>query len=103
MINRARNLVDEDHFRLDKLLNRTEQDQQQIGKGSKELQKILHENEKLRKEMETVMMKEKHQQHVELLKHQNKITEERITNMKETERKLKQIVLEWRKPRTKKK
>jgi DNA mismatch repair protein MutS2 len=101
LINRARNLVDEDHFRLDKLLNRTEQDQQRLEKDQKELQKLLHENEKLRKEMETVMKKEKHQQQVELLKHQNKITEERITNMKETERKLRQIVLEWKKTENK--
>lgn len=101
LINRARNLVDEDHFRLDKLLNRTEQDQQRLEKDKKELQKLLHENERLRKEMEAVMSKEKHRQQVELLKHQNKITEERITNMKETERKLKQIVLEWKKTENK--
>ncbi len=30
LINRARKLVDEDHFRLDKLLNRTEQDLQHL-------------------------------------------------------------------------
>lgn len=101
LINRARNLVDEDHFRLDKLLNRTEQDQQQLDKDKKELQKLLHENEKLRKEMKEVMDKEKHRQQVEVLKHQNKITEERIAEMKETERKLKQIVLEWRKTENK--
>ena len=97
LINRARKLVDEDHFRLDKLLNRTEQDQQRLEKEKKELQKILSENEKLKTEMEVVLSKEKHRQQVELLKHQNKITEEKMTNLKETERKLKQIVLEWRK------
>ncbi len=37
IINRARKLVDEDHFRLDKLLNRTEQDLQAIDKEKKEL------------------------------------------------------------------
>ncbi len=37
LINRARKLVDEDHFRLDKLLNRTEQDLQHIDKEKKEL------------------------------------------------------------------
>jgi DNA mismatch repair protein MutS2 len=37
-----------------------------LEKDHKELQKLLHENEKLRKEMETVMKKEKHQQQVEL-------------------------------------
>jgi len=97
LINRARQLVDEDHFRLDKLLNSAEQDQQKLEKDQKELQKLLRENETLHKEMEIIMSKEKHRQQIELLKHQNKITEERIANLKETERKLKQIVLEWKK------
>ncbi len=97
LIERARQLVDEDHFRLDKLLNRTEQDQQKLDIEKNQLQKLLQENERLRKEMETVINKEKHRQQVELLKHQNTITEERIANLKETERNLKQIVLEWRK------
>ncbi|MEP7319441.1 MAG: MutS2/Smr-associated SH3 domain-containing protein [Panacibacter sp.] len=97
LIARARQLVEEDHFRLDKLLNRTEQDQQRLDVEKKELQALLKENEKLRKEMEAVMNKEKHRQQVELLHHQNKITEDKIADLKETERKLKQIVLEWRK------
>jgi DNA mismatch repair protein MutS2 len=101
LINRARQLVEEDHFRLDKLLNRTEQDQQQLEKDKKQLEKLLHENERLRKEMETVMSNEKHRQQVELLKHQNKITDERIADLKETERKIKQIVLEWKKTENK--
>jgi len=97
LIKRARTLVDEDHFRLDKLLNRTEQDLQKLDIEKKDLQKLLKENERLKKEMETVMDKEKHRQQVELLKHQNVVTEERINYLKDTERKLKQIVLEWRK------
>ena len=101
LINRAKKLVDEDHFRLDKLLNRTEQDLQHIDKEKKELNGLLKENARLQKEMETVMDKERHRQQVEILKQQNHITEERIANMKETERKLKQIVLEWRKAENK--
>ena len=97
LIRRARALVEEDHFRLDKLLNRTEQDLQKLDVEKKELQKALKENERLKKEMETVIEKEKHRQQVELLKHQNVISEERIEYLKDTERKLKQIVLEWRK------
>lgn len=97
LINRARKLVDEDHFRLDKLLNRTEQDLQQLDKEKKDLHKLLRENEKLKKEMEQVIHKEKHLQQIELLKHQNKITEDRIEYLKDMERKLRQIVLEWRK------
>jgi DNA mismatch repair protein MutS2 len=97
LISRARTLVDEDHFRLDKLLNRTEQDLRGLEQKEKELHKLLKENEKLKKEMESLISKERHQQQVELLKQQNKITEERITYLKEMERKLKQIIFDWRK------
>lgn len=97
LIQRARDLVEEDHFRLDKLLNRAEQDLQRIQQKEKELQKLLHENDKLKKEMQVLLNKEKHQQQVELLKHQNKITTERIAYLKEMERKLKQVVFDWRK------
>ena len=37
LIQRARSLVDEEHFQLDKLLNRTEQDMQDLQKREKEL------------------------------------------------------------------
>lgn len=101
LINRARKLVEEDHFKLDRLLNRTEQDLQQLEKEKKELHRLLKENEKLKKEMEQVMNKEKHLQQVELLKNQNKITEERLQYLKDMERKLKQIVLDWKKSENK--
>ena len=97
LINRARNLVDEDHFKLDKLLNRTEQDLQQLDIDKKELHKLIRENEKLKKEMEKVMDKERHQQQIETLKHQNKVTDEKLAYLKDMERKLKQIVLDWKK------
>ena len=97
LIERARQLVDEDHFKLDKLLNRTEQDLQAIDKEKKELQKLMKENERLKKEMEQLLNKEKHNQQVELLKHQNKVNEDRIAYLKDMERKLKQVVFDWRK------
>ena len=97
LIQKARSLVDEDHFRLDKLLNRTEQDLQVVQQKEKELHRLLKENEKLKKEMEQVMDREKHRQQVELLKQQNRITEERITYLKDMERRLKQVVVEWKK------
>lgn len=103
LINRARQLVDEDHFRLDKLLNRTEQDLQDIQKKEKELHQLLKENEKLRKEMLQTLDKEKHRQQVELQKEQNKIAGERLAWLKDTERKLKQMVVEWRKSEDKNK
>jgi DNA mismatch repair protein MutS2 len=97
LINRARQLVDENHFRLDKLLNQTEQDLRKLAQREEELKKLFKENERLRKEMEKVMDREKHNQQVELLKQQNRITEDRIAWLKDTERKIKQIVFDWRK------
>jgi DNA mismatch repair protein MutS2 len=97
LIQRARTLVDEDHFRLDKLLNATEQDLRELERREKDLNKQIKENEKLKKEMEALIHRERHEQQVELLRHQNKISEERIAYLKEMERKLRQIVLDWRK------
>lgn len=101
LIQKARKLVEEDHFKLDRLLNRTEQDLQVLDKEKKQLQKLLKENERLKKEMELVMDKERHRQQVELLKNQNRITEERLAYLKDMERKLKQIVLDWKKSENK--
>jgi DNA mismatch repair protein MutS2 len=101
LINRARKLVEEDHFKLDRLLNRTEQDLQQLELEKKQLHKLLKENDRLKKEMELVMDKERHRQQVELLKQQNRITEDRLLYLKDMERKLKQIVLDWKKSENK--
>ncbi len=101
MIQKARKLVDEDHFTLDRLLNNTEKDLQLLDKEKKELSRLLKENEKLKKEMETVLNKERHIQQVELLKNQNRITEDRLVYLKDMERKLKQIVLDWKKAENK--
>ena len=96
LIDKARTLVDEDHFTLDKLLNRTEQDLQKIDEEKKELVQLLKENERLKKEMQQVLNKEKHEQEVERMKHQNKISEEKIDYLKDMERRLKAMVIEWR-------
>lgn len=103
LIKKARELVDQDQFRLDKLLNRTEQDLRNIEQREKELHKLMKENERLKKEMEQVLQKERHKQQVELLREQNKIAEQRIAYLKDMERKLKQIMLTWRREEDKKK
>jgi DNA mismatch repair protein MutS2 len=97
LIARARKLVDENHFSLDKLLNSTEQDMQQIQSEKKKLDKLLKENEKLQKEMQHLIQKEKHQQQIELLKEQNQINEAKFVYLKEMDRKLKSILIEWKK------
>jgi DNA mismatch repair protein MutS2 len=103
LIDRARHLVDDDQFRLDKLLNRTEQDLRDIEKKEKELHKLMKENERLKKEMEQIMDREKHRQQVEILKEQNRISAERMAYLKDMERKLRQMLIEWRKEEDKNK
>jgi len=97
LINRARKLVDEEHFRLDKLLNHAEQDLQQLSREKLTLQQLVKENERLKKEMEIVLDREKHRQQTEILRLQNKVTEERLSYLRDMERKLKQVVTDWKK------
>ena len=96
LINRAKELVDENHFTLDKLLNRTEQDLRMIEGKEKDLRKMIKENELLRKSLNQQLEREKHSQQVELLKHQNLVSQEKLVYLKDMERKLKQIVFDWR-------
>lgn len=103
LIKRARDLVDQDQFRLDKLLNRTEQDLKDLEKRETELQKLVKENEKLKKEMQQVLSKEKHLQQLAILKEQNRIAGEKLNYLKDMERKLRQMQLEWRKEENKNK
>lgn len=103
LIQKAKLLVEDSHFKLDKLLNNTEQDLQQAQIERKKLDKLIKENERLKKEMERVIKKEAHQQQVELLKEQNKINENKLTYLKETDRKLKSLLVEWRKTEDKNK
>ncbi len=103
LIERARKLVDEDQFRLDKLLNRTEQDLRDLELREKTLQQQVRENEKLKKELQHTLEKEKHKQQVEMLREQNKISEDRIAYLKDMERKLKQLLIEWKREENKNK
>jgi len=97
LINRARKLVDSHHFELDKLLNSTEQDLQLIQKERRDLNKKLKENESLQAELTKTLNKEKHLQQINLLKEQNKVAEDKFVYLKEMERNLKQIALDWKK------
>ena len=97
LINRARKLVDTHHFELDNLLNRTEQDLQLVQQERKELHKKLKENDSLKTELDKVLNKEKHVQQIELLKEQNRVSEEKFAYLKDMERKIKQIALDWKK------
>ena len=97
LIDKARKLVDDDHFTLDKLLNRTEQDLQHIDKEKMQLNVLVKENETLKKQLQQTLNKELHQQEMEKLKLQNAIAADKIIYLKDMERKLKAMVIEWRK------
>jgi DNA mismatch repair protein MutS2 len=97
LISRARKIVDEDQFRLDKLLNSTEQDLQKVEAQRKDLDKLLKENESLKKEMQAIVKKELHKQEMERMQEQNKIAAEKINYLKDMERRLKAMIVEWRK------
>jgi DNA mismatch repair protein MutS2 len=101
LIQRAKKLVDQGHVRLDQLLNSTEQDMQQLENEKRRLDKLLKENERLKHHLEVSLDKEKHRQEMERIKLQNKISEEKLNELKETERKLKSLVVEWRKSENK--
>ena len=81
---------------LDKLLNKTEQDLRKIEMKEKDLQRLLKENEVLKKSLNSQIEKEKHAQQIELLKNQNVVSQEKLSYLKDMERKLKQIVFDWR-------
>ena len=74
-----------------------------LEKKEKELHIAMKDNERLKKEMEQVMKKEKHDQQVQLLKEQNRVSEERIAYLKDMERKLRQLLVDWRKEEDKSK
>jgi len=97
LIEKARKLVDDDHFTLDKLLNRTEQDLQHIDKEKLQLKALLKENEALKKDMQQTLNRETHEQEMQKLRLQNSIAADKIIYLKDMERRLKAMVIEWRK------
>ena len=101
LIDRAHKLVDENQYKLDKLLNKTEQDLQRLEGRESALEKQVRENDRLKRELEKLLDKEKHRQQIELLKHQNKHTDEQLLFLKDMERKLKAMIVEWRKSENK--
>lgn len=101
LIDKARKRVDENQFHLDKLLNQTEQLQQVLTKEKIDLNKLLKENEKLKKEMQTTINKESHSQEMEKLHLKNKLSEDKLEYLRDTERKLKALVVEWKKAENK--
>ncbi len=97
VIERAKQLTQREHFKLDKMLYQAEQRSVALAEKEKELNKLLKENEQLKKHYTELTDKEKLRQQRETLRLQNEIKKEEIDYLRDTERKFKQIVHDWKK------
>lgn len=97
IIDRARKLTERGHVKLDKMLHQTEQQSVRLGDKEKSLDVSMRETERLRAEYEKLIDKERLKQHYETLKLQNKIKKEELDYLRDTERKFKQIIQDWKK------
>ncbi len=96
VIERARQLTQREHFKLDKMLHQTEQQSVKLGDKEKELDKLIKENELLKRNYEQLTDKEKLQQQHQTLMLQNKIKKEELDYLRDMERKFKQIIQDWK-------
>ncbi|WP_118951474.1 endonuclease MutS2 [Taibaiella helva] len=101
VIDRARQLTERGHFKLDKMLLQTEQQSVRLGDKEKYLDQLLDKNEALKEQYEELIDKERLRQHFETLKLQNKIKKEELEYLRDTERKFKQIIHDWKKAENK--
>lgn len=97
IIERARELTERGHFKLDKMLLKTEQQAVRLGQKEKELDKLIKENEQSKKKYEDLADKEKLKQHYNTLKLQNQVKKEELEYLRDMERKFKQIIQDWKK------
>jgi DNA mismatch repair protein MutS2 len=101
IIARARQLTQREHFRLDKMLLETEQTLVRLTEKEKEVNRLLKENNTLKKNYEELTNKETIKQQHDTLRLQNKIKKEELDYLRDTERKFKQIIQDWKKSENK--
>ncbi len=101
IIDRARELTQREHFKLDKMLLQTEQQSVRLDDKEKRLDKLIKENEKLKKSYEELSDKEKIRQEHATLRLQNAVKKEELEYLRDTERKFKQIIHDWKKTENK--
>lgn len=101
VIGRARHLAERGHIKLDKVLYEAEQQSRRLKQKEEELDKALVRQEQARKRYEVLADKESRRQQVENMKLQNTIRQEELVYLKETERKFKQILQEWKRAENK--
>lgn len=101
IIERAKQITDRGHFKLDKMLLQTEQQSVSLTDKEKRLDKLIKENEEIKKKYTILTNKEKIKQEQETLRLQNKIKKEELDYLRDTERKFKQIIQDWKKSENK--
>jgi DNA mismatch repair protein MutS2 len=101
IIERARELTQREHFKLDKVLHKTEQQSVRLNEKERELDKLLKENIQQKKKYEDLIDKERLKQHYATLKLQNQIKKEELDYLRDMERKFKQIIHDWKKTENK--
>lgn len=101
IIQRARELTEREHFKLDKMLLKTEQQAVRLGQKEKLLDNKIKESEKAKEHFEELSDREKKKQQQEALKLQNEIKKEELEYLRDMERKFKQIIQDWKKAENK--
>lgn len=101
IIGRAKQLTERGHFKLDKMLLKTEQQAVRLTKKEQQLDQQLKKNKELKEEFEELIDKEKLEQHHDTLKLQNKIKKEELDYLRDMERKFKQIIHDWKRAENK--
>ena len=96
IIERAKQLTDRNHFKLDKLLHQTELQNHKLSNNNKVLNELIEKNKQLQLQYETLADKEKFKQQKETIKLQNEIKKEELDYLRDMERKFKQIIQEWK-------
>jgi DNA mismatch repair protein MutS2 len=101
LIARAKQLVNNQQYALDKMLSAAEKNEQKTALQTQELQELLVEQDRLNAIKKININKEKHKQQVELLKLQNQVSIKKLDELKDLERKIKQAVFEWKNSKNK--
>jgi len=101
VIERAKQLTQREHFKLDKMLHQTEQQTVRLNDKEKSLDKLIKENERMQKRFEELTDKEKIKQQHDTLRLQNAVKKEELDYLRDTERKFKQIIQDWKKTENK--
>ncbi len=97
LINKAKALVKEEHYQLEHLLRETEKRMQDLVAKEKEIERLEKKYEDEIDRFKKLSDREEFKRQERMLSLQNEIKQDEIKEYKQLERKLKQLIQEWRK------